>query len=56
MTTRRGLLRMAPGASVAGILGRGLAVAAEAKKQLKITGLETDLLRVPGRALQRRNS
>src|SRR5450755_4809830 len=26
---------------------RGLAIAAEARKQLKITGLETDLLRVP---------
>lgn len=34
------------GASAAG-LGRGLAVAAEARKQIKITGMETDVLRLP---------
>ena len=28
-------------------MSRGLALAAEARKQIKITGLETDLLRVP---------
>ena len=34
------------GASVAG-MSRGLAVAAEGRKQLKITGIETDVLRLP---------
>ena len=34
------------GASLGG-LTRGLALAAEARKQIKITGMETDLLRLP---------
>ncbi len=34
------------GASLGG-LARGLALAAEARKQIKITGMETDLLRLP---------
>src|ERR1035441_212971 len=38
---------MAAAAPLSGGLSRGLAMAAEAKKQIKITGLETDLLRVP---------
>src|ERR1700692_5027648 len=33
--------------SAAAPRSRGLAVAAEAKKQIKITGLETDLVRLP---------
>jgi L-alanine-DL-glutamate epimerase-like enolase superfamily enzyme len=37
---------MAAAAPLAG-LPRGLAMAAEAKKQIKITGIETDLLRLP---------
>lgn len=41
--TRRNLLAM----SAAAPLSRGLAAAAEARKQIKITGLETDLLRLP---------
>src|SRR5215472_2506571 len=41
--TRRALFAL----SAAAPLGRGLAAAAEAKRQIKITGLETDLLRVP---------
>src|ERR1700736_3448616 len=41
--TRRNLLHM----TAAVPLSRGLAMAAEAKKQIKITGLETDLLRLP---------
>ena len=41
--TRRTLLALA-GASP---LSLGLAKAAEAKKQLKMTGIETDLLRLP---------
>jgi L-alanine-DL-glutamate epimerase-like enolase superfamily enzyme len=41
--TRRNLLAMSGTAG----LTRGLAVAAEAKKQIKITGIETDLLRLP---------
>ena len=41
--TRRNLLAMAAAAP----LTRGLAMAAEAQKQIKITGLETDLLRLP---------
>jgi L-alanine-DL-glutamate epimerase-like enolase superfamily enzyme len=44
--TRRTLLSIA-GASAALSLSRGLAKAAEAKKQMKITGIETDLLRLP---------
>src|ERR1035438_8632741 len=47
MLTRRNLLTMAAAAPLSGGLSRGLAMAAEAKKQIKITGLETDLLRVP---------
>ena len=47
MLTRRNILTMAAGAPIAGTLGRGLAVAAEARKQIKITEMETDLLRVP---------
>src|SRR5579872_4763140 len=47
MLNRRNLLAMAAAASIPGTRGRGLAMAAEAKKQIKITGLETDLLRVP---------
>ena len=42
--TRRTLLKLG---SAAVPLSRGLAVAAEAKKQMKITGIETDLLRLP---------
>jgi L-alanine-DL-glutamate epimerase-like enolase superfamily enzyme len=42
--TRRTLLKLG-GAAVP--LSRGLAMAAEAKKQMKITGIETDLLRLP---------
>jgi L-alanine-DL-glutamate epimerase-like enolase superfamily enzyme len=41
--TRRELFAMMAAAP----LSRGLALAAEARKQIKITGLETDLLRVP---------
>lgn len=41
--TRRKLLTLAGAAP----LSRGLAMAAEARKQIKITGLETDLLRMP---------
>ena len=41
--TRRKLFAMAAAAP----LGRGLAMAADARKQIKITGLETDLLRIP---------
>jgi L-alanine-DL-glutamate epimerase-like enolase superfamily enzyme len=41
--TRRGLLAGMTAAPLSG----ALAVAAEAKKQIKITGLETDLLRLP---------
>src|SRR5580704_17413707 len=44
--TRRNLLTMAAAAPLAR-LPRGLAMAAEAKKQIKITGIETDLLRLP---------
>src|SRR5271157_1815010 len=47
MMTRRNLLTMTAAAPLAGGLSRGLAMAAEARKQIKITGLETDLLRVP---------
>src|SRR5215468_5149992 len=46
MLNRRNLLTLAA-APVSASLSRGLAIAAEAKKQIKITGLETDLLRVP---------
>ena len=38
---------MAAATPLSGTLSRGLGMAAEAKKQIKITGLETDLLRVP---------
>ena len=41
--TRRELFAMAAAAP----LSRGLLLAAEARKQIKITGLETDLLRIP---------
>src|SRR5215468_2465759 len=41
--TRREIFAMMAAAP----LHRGLALAAEARKQIKITGLETDLLRVP---------
>jgi L-alanine-DL-glutamate epimerase-like enolase superfamily enzyme len=41
--TRRGALLLAGAAPFT----RGLALAADARKQIKITGLETDLLRVP---------
>jgi L-alanine-DL-glutamate epimerase-like enolase superfamily enzyme len=41
--TRRELFAI----TAAAPLSRGLALAAEARKQIKITGLETDLLRVP---------
>src|SRR5215471_10314762 len=41
--TRRGLFAMAAAAP----LSRGLLLAADARKQIKITGLETDLLRIP---------
>ncbi|MGP8243090.1 MAG: mandelate racemase/muconate lactonizing enzyme family protein, partial [Bryobacteraceae bacterium] len=47
MLTRRNLLAMTAAGPLTGGLSRGLAVAAEAKKQIKITGFETDLLRVP---------
>src|SRR6059058_4889634 len=47
MLTRRNLLTTAAAAPLSVGLSRGLAIAAEAKKQIKITGLETDLLRVP---------
>ncbi|HEY7305912.1 MAG TPA: mandelate racemase/muconate lactonizing enzyme family protein [Bryobacteraceae bacterium] len=42
--TRRTLLSLAAAVSP---LGRGLATAAEMKKEMKITGIETDLLRLP---------
>jgi hypothetical protein len=42
--TRRTLLSLATAASP---LGGGLAKAAEVKKQLKIIGIQTDLLRLP---------
>src|SRR5215212_7572962 len=42
-TTRRSFAALATGS----ILSRALATAAEAKKQIKITGIETDLLRLP---------
>ena len=42
--TRRNLLAATAGAAT---MSRGLSAAAEAKKQIKITGLETDLLRLP---------
>jgi L-alanine-DL-glutamate epimerase-like enolase superfamily enzyme len=38
---------MSAAAPLSGGLSRGLAMAAEARKQIKITGLETDLLRMP---------
>jgi L-alanine-DL-glutamate epimerase-like enolase superfamily enzyme len=41
--TRRSLLRL----SAAAPLAQGLAIASDAKKQMKITGLETDVLRLP---------
>src|SRR3954452_3365791 len=41
--TRRHFAAVATGT----ILSRALATAAEAKKQIKITGIETDLLRLP---------
>lgn len=47
MLTRRNLLTMSAAAPPAGGLGRRLAVAAVARKRIKIIGLETDLLRVP---------
>jgi Mandelate racemase / muconate lactonizing enzyme, N-terminal domain len=47
MLTRRNLFTMAAAAPLSGTLNRSLAVAAEAKKQIKIIGIETDLLRVP---------
>src|SRR6202035_3145210 len=47
MLTRRNLLTMGAAAPLSGTLSGALATAAEAKKQIKITGLETDLLRVP---------
>ena len=40
MLTRRNLLTMAAAAPLSGGLSRGLAMAAEAKKQIKITGLD----------------
>src|ERR1039457_6683923 len=46
MLTRRNLLTMAAATPLSGGLSRGLAMAAEAKKQIKIIGIETDLLRV----------
>ena len=45
--TRRDLLSAAAGSTAGSTLSRGFAVAAEAKKQIKITGIETDLLRMP---------
>ena len=47
MLTRRNLFTMAAAAPLSGALNRSLAVAAEARKQIKIIGIETDLLRVP---------
>jgi len=47
MLTRRNLLTMSAAAPLAGGLSRGLAMAAGTGKQIRITGLETDLLRVP---------
>jgi L-alanine-DL-glutamate epimerase-like enolase superfamily enzyme len=43
MITRREIL----GAAALAPFSRGLAIAAEARKQLKITGMETDLLKLP---------
>src|SRR5499427_526158 len=43
MLTRRSLFKFGAAAPFA----RGFAMAAEAKKQIKITGIETDLLRLP---------
>src|SRR5258706_250111 len=47
MLTRRNLFTMAAAAPFSGTLNRSLAMAAEAGQQIKITGVETDLLRVP---------
>ncbi|HEX4809859.1 MAG TPA: mandelate racemase/muconate lactonizing enzyme family protein, partial [Bryobacteraceae bacterium] len=47
MLNRRNLLALAAAAPVSASMSRAFAFAAEAKKQIKITGLETDLLRVP---------
>lgn len=47
MLTRRNLLTMGAATQLAAGLGGGLAVASEARKQIKITGLQTDLLRMP---------
>src|SRR3984885_7104471 len=47
MITRRNLLTIAAGASLSTSSKRALAMAAETRKQIKIIGLETDLLRVP---------
>src|SRR6516164_5941960 len=47
MLTRRSLVAATAAAPLSGVFTRCLAMAAEARKQIKITGLETDLLRVP---------
>jgi L-alanine-DL-glutamate epimerase-like enolase superfamily enzyme len=47
MLNRRNLLTMAAAAPVSASISGAFAFAAEAKKQIKITGIETDLLRVP---------
>lgn len=44
---RRNLLGFAGAGIASAALGRGLDKAAEARKQIKITGIETDLLRLP---------
>src|SRR6516165_11890377 len=47
MLTRRSLVAATAAAPLSGVFTRCLAMAAEARKQIKIVGLETDLLRVP---------
>jgi len=45
--TRRGLLSTATAAGPYAVLNNGLLKAAEARKQIKITGIQTDVLRMP---------
>ncbi|MEO8126999.1 MAG: mandelate racemase/muconate lactonizing enzyme family protein [Bryobacteraceae bacterium] len=45
--TRRNLLAVGGATASSALLSPGLAKAADAKKQLKITGIETDVLRMP---------
>ena len=54
MLTRRNLLTMGAATPIAAGLGGGLAVAAEARKRIKITGLPDGLLRMPATEFYRR--